>query len=164
MIAEKLKSLVTPSVDVDTRLRGVGLYLGRVLDKFDSRVVDLEARQLQKGDKGDKGDTVVGPRGRDGAQGLPGKDGAVGPAGPAGPPGKDGRDGKNGASVVNAELDFDGHLRLELSTGKILDAGEISGAKNGPSGVYVSGNAWQITVGTTAPVNPQLNQLWYDIN
>jgi hypothetical protein len=65
-----------------------------------------------KGDKGPKGDK--GDKGSDGRNGLDGKDG------------KDGKDGSDGTSVVNAFVDFDGSLVLELSDGTQINAGDVS--------------------------------------
>ena len=115
----------------------------------------------EKGDKGDKGDR--GLDGKPGKDGKDGRDGATGPKGDKGDAGPMGEQGIQGVSVVNAEIDFDGHLRLELSNGEFLDAGELAVDKATGS-VFVAGNAWQITVSATAPTNPQLNQLWYDIS
>lgn len=59
MISDTLKKLISSPVDPSVKLTGVGVFLGKVLDRFDSRVSDLESRQLQKGDKGDRGDSVT---------------------------------------------------------------------------------------------------------
>lgn len=158
---EQIKALLTPSVSTDTKLKGVSIFIGRVLGKMDTRLVSLESRQLQKGDKGDKGDT-----GKDGLNGKPGKDGKDGPKGKDGLNGKDGKegaDGNTGVSVVDSEVALDGHLVLTLSNGKIIDAGEIITEKV-KDRVFVAGNAWQVIVSSVAPANPQINQLWYDIS
>jgi hypothetical protein len=70
--------------------------------------------QGAKGDKGPKGD-----------KGDPGKDGKEGPRGPQGPAGADGEDGQDGVSVVDAQIDIDGHLVLKLSNDEEVDAGEL---------------------------------------
>jgi hypothetical protein len=70
-----------------------------------------------------------GKDGRDGKDGKDGKQGAVGPKGADGrngvngKDGKDGRDGIDGVSVVNAFLDFDNSLVIELSNGKQINVG-----------------------------------------
>jgi len=161
MISETLKKLITPSVDPSVKLTGVGLFLGKLLDKFEDRVTSLESRQLQKGDKGDRGE--AGRDGKDGRDGRDGKDGAAGPKGDRGEPGAVGKVGKQGVSVIDAEVAIDGNLVLKLSDGKIIDAGEIVQKANVVNTVSVSGNAYQITVSSTAPANPQLNQLWLQI-
>ena len=162
MISETLKKLITPAVDPSVKLTGVGMFLGKLLDKFDSRVTDLEARQLQKGDKGDKGDSTIGPPGRDGRDG---KDSNIpGPVGPKGDRGATGKSGRDGVSVVDAEVALDGNLVLKLSDGKIIDAGEIvqQVAKNSYFHSKQLAN-FQIVVSSTAPSNPSVNDLWYDI-
>lgn len=83
--------------------------------------------QGEKGDKGDKGDPgEAGRDGIDGKDGLPGRDGFPGVAGKDGIDGQDGADGKDGISVVDARVDFDGHLVLVLSNGTELDAGAVT--------------------------------------
>lgn len=80
-----------------------------------SEVSRINAALPEKGDKGDRGPKgEKGDRGADGRNGLDGKDG------------KDGVDGKDGISVVNAFIDFDGSLVLELSSGAQINAGEVT--------------------------------------
>ena len=104
--------------------------------------IDIKADELRK--------KLNLQNGKDGAKGDKGDPGAVGKA------------GKEGVSVVDAEVAADGNLVLKLSDGKIIDAGELPKVGGANGQVFVSGNAWQITVSSTAPPNPQLNQLWYD--
>lgn len=72
-----------------------------------------------------------GKDGKDGKAGKDGKDGAIGPKGANGRDGKDGKDGKDGidgvdgVSVVNAFLDFDNSLVIELSNGKQINVGGV---------------------------------------
>ncbi len=157
----KVIELLRPEVSPEAKLTGLGLYIGRLFDSIDARLQSLEARQLQKGDKGDKGEK--------GDTGSPGEPGPIGPPGlngldgKQGPEGKRGPKGEKGVSVVDAEIDSaDNHLVLKLSDGKEIDAGELPTRKANGS-IYVSGNAWQITVSDTAPVNPQINDLWLEI-
>ena len=162
MISETLKKLISPPVDPSVKLTGVGMFLGKLLDRFDSRVTDLEARQLQKGDKGDRGEQ--GPAGKDGRDGKDGKDSTTpGPQGPKGDTGKVGPAGPKGVSVVDAEVAVDGNLVLKLSDGNIIDAGEIvqQVAKNSYFHSKQLAN-FQIVVSSTAPSNPSVNDLWYD--
>lgn len=63
-----------------------------------------------------------------GEQGLIGPEGPAGPQGPAGSqgePGAKGSDGVDGISVVNAYVDADKHLWIELSNGTKIDAGYV---------------------------------------
>jgi hypothetical protein len=166
MNLEKIKTLLTPSVDVEVKLKGVGLFLGRVLDKIDTRIVDLEARQLEKGEKGDKGDRgESGPAGKDGRDGKDGKSGSIGPKGDKGDTGEVGPEGPKGVSVVDAEVDLDGSLVLKLSNGNIIDAGEIvqQVAKSTHFHSRQLAN-FQIVVSSTPPASPGVNDLWYDIS
>lgn len=165
MILDKIKSLVTPDVDVSLKLRGIGVFIGKTLERFDTRLVDLESRQLQKGDKGDKGDSVVGPAGRDGKDGKEGKPGPAGPKGDKGDAGPVGKRGEKGVSVVDAEVALDGNLVLKLSDGKIIDAGEIVQQVAKSTQIHSTQLAnYQIVVSSTAPANPSVNDLWYDIS
>lgn len=160
---DKLRLLLQPEVDTGLKLAAVATFFAKAFESTYSRLTDLEARQLERG--------AVGPRGAKGDKGVKGDRGAVGPAGesivgpagPSGPSGADGPPGKDGISVVDSEIAADGHLVFTLSDGRIIDAGELpTGEGNGQ--VFVSGNAWQITVSATAPSNPALNDLWLDIS
>lgn len=161
MIKELIKQLKA-EVPSDLKFTSTILLLGKLFGKLDGRVIDLEARQLQKGDKGDKGID-----GRDGKNGIDGKDGRNGIDGKNGKDGKDGKDGKTGkagVSVVDASVDLDGSLVLKLSNGSIIDAGDImleSQIKGIISTTHVPD---QITISAIAPASPYLNQLWYDIS
>lgn len=164
MIIDKVKALLRPDVDPSVKLTGVGVFIGKTFDWLETRISDLEKRQLEKGEKGDKGDSIVGPVGPKGDS-IVGPVGPIGPKGDSivGPAGPAGADGKAGVSVVDAEVAADDHLVLKLSNGKIIDAGELPTGRTDTSGVFVSGNAWQITVSSTAPPNPQVNDLWLQI-
>ena len=161
---DKLRLLLQPEVDTGLKLAAVATFFAKAFESTYSRLTDLEARQLEKGDKGDpgpkgqKGDKGVkgdrGEQGLRGEQGVPGEPGAVGPKG---------KDGTNGVSVIDSEIAADNHLVFKLSDGRIIDAGSLPEAgSNGQ--VFVSGNAWQVTVSATAPTTPALNDLWLDIS
>lgn len=164
MILDKVKNLLKPDVDPSVKLTGVGVFIGKTFDWLETRIAELEKRQLEKGDKGDTGER--GPAGPKGDQGLPGKDGKsiTGPKGDKGDTGPMGKAGKAGVSVVDAEVAADGNLVLKLSDGKLIDAGELPKAGSTTGGVFVAGNAWQIAVSSTAPSSPQVNDLWLDIS
>ena len=160
---EKILSLLKPDVDPTLKLSVVSLFIGKMLELFDGRIIALEARQLQKGDKGDTGEQgVKGLDGKNGTDGKDGKNGVDGLNGKDGKAGKNGKDGKDGVSIIDAYVEMDDHLVFQLNNGNIIDAGELPKAKPASS-VHVSGNAWQITVSSTAPANPQLNDLWLQI-
>jgi hypothetical protein len=85
-----------------------------LLEDVVNRVEKLEGPTGPEGNQGPKGED-----GRDGKDGVDGKDGKDGLDG------KDGDNGADGVSVVDAEVDIDGHLVLKLSDGNIIDAGEV---------------------------------------
>lgn len=162
---DKLLALLKPSADTDLKLSVVTLFIGKTIESLFPRIEYLEARQLQRGEKGEKGDSVVGPVGPKGDKGesIVGPVGPAGPQGPVGPQGKAGKAGRDGLSIVDAEISMDDHLVFKRSDGKILDAGELPKA-NVASSVFVSGNGYQITVSREAPLNPNVNDLWFDVS
>lgn len=167
MILDKVKNLLRPDVDPSVKLTGVGVFIGKTFDWLETRISDLEKRQLQKGDSGERGEKGDrGPTGERGPIGPSGADGKsiTGPKGAKGDTGSVGAAGKAGVSVVDAEVAADDHLVLKLSNGKIIDAGEMPVGRAAQASVHVAGNAWQITVSSTAPSSPQLNDLWLDIS
>jgi hypothetical protein len=82
-----------------------------------------------KGERGDDGRDGVD--GKDGKDGRDGKDGKNGRDGLDGKGGQDGRDGVDGVSVVDASVDFDGHLVIKLSDGNEIDVGKITASDEG---------------------------------
>lgn len=48
---DKIVELLKPQVSVEAKVSVISLFIGKMLDRFDARVVGLEARQLEKGDK-----------------------------------------------------------------------------------------------------------------
>ena len=157
---EKLKSLLKPSVSIEVKLTGISLFIGRTLDDYSNRIIKLESRQLQKGDKGE-----AGLQGKAGKDGKDGKDGLSGLNGKDGKDGSSGKDGKQGISITETYFAPDGHLMVRLSSGKEIDAGSPNEMEVGSKGHIINTQVAkdQIYVSTTAPANPQLNQLWYDI-
>lgn len=155
---EKIQALLRPTVDTEVKLKGLGYFIGSQLDKILPRIENLESRQLQKGDKGDKGEQ--GNPGLDGKDGLNGKDGVNGKDGKDG---KDGKAGKDGVGVKDSYIAADGSLVLVLTNGKEVDVGDIMSNANSSS-VMSRQTHYQIHVSTTAPTNPQVNDLWLDIN
>jgi hypothetical protein len=129
---DRLIALLKPQVDPQIKLSAVSMFIAKIIDGLDGRVVSLEGRQLQRGEKGEKGER--GADGKDGKQGIAGPIGPMGMVGPEGKPGADGKTGKAGkagVSVVDAEIAADDHLVLKLSNGNIIDAGELpNGAAN----------------------------------
>ena len=66
-----------------------------------------------------------GRDGKDGKDGRAGKDGAMGPRGYDGVSGRNGLDGTDGVSVTDAHIDFDGSLIIHLSSGRVINVGEV---------------------------------------
>lgn len=78
---------------------------------------------------------------------------------------KNGTDGKDGVSVVDSEIALDGHLVLKLSNGKIIDAGElVDVVSENIRTTFTQYARDQIIVSRTAPPNPSVGDLWYDIS
>lgn len=159
---KQVVELLKPDVDSDLKLTGVSMFFGRWLEKLNRRVVDLEARQLQKGDKGDAG--VDGKDGKDGRNGIDGKDGRDGRDGVDGKDGKQGLRGIQGVSVVDAEIAADGNFVFKLSNGKEIDAGSPIDIKQRGLQINTAVANNQVTVSATAPDNPSVGALWYDIS
>ena len=76
------------------------------------------------------------------------------------------KDGKHGVSVIDAEIAADDHLVLKLSDGEIIDAGELPGVDSSKIQHIISTQLPnnQVYVSATAPSNPSVNDLWYDIS
>lgn len=154
--------LLRPDVSPEAKLTGISLFFAKWNEKLNRRVVDLESRQLQKGDKGDKGDTgSTGPQGKVGPMGLQGKQGLNGSDGIDG---KQGPQGEQGISVVDAEIAADGNFIFKLSNGQEIDAGSPIDMKT--KGVQINTQLanYQVTVSATAPASPQVGDLWYDLS
>ena len=110
--AENAQMVVQSLKKIDTDIRS----------KFDNVTSTLEKRIITIKDGRDG---INGKDGRDGKNGKDGRDGKDGKTGPQGPKGQDGVDGLDGVSVVNAHIDFDGSLIIDLSTGTAINVGEV---------------------------------------
>ena len=108
--AKAIREQVVES-SADLIVAGLKQIEAKLVEKIDQEASKikqpLDGKDGIQGLKGEKGD-----RGFDGAPGRDGKDGKDG---------KDGRDGNDGVSVVNAFLDFDNSLVIELSNGKQIN-------------------------------------------
>ena len=160
---EKLVSLLEPDVSTEAKLAAVSITVGKEIDRFESRLDTIEIKTLIPIERGERGRD--GKDGRNGKDGLPGRDGidGVGKPGKDGADGKQGKPGKHGVSVVDAEIAADDHLVLKLSDGEIIDAGELPKA-DGEKFYSQQLMNWQITVSASAPSDPSINDLWYDIS
>jgi hypothetical protein len=110
--AENVQKVVQSLKKIDTDIR----------EKYDNVTSTLEKRIITIKDGRDG---IDGKDGRDGKNGKDGRDGKDGKTGPQGPKGQDGIDGLDGVSVVNAHIDFDGSLIIDLSTGTAINVGEV---------------------------------------
>ena len=125
--AENVQLVVQALKKIDADIREK--YDG-VTETFDKRISNI--KDGQDGKDGKNGlDGVNGKDGRDGKDGRNGRDGLTGPRGfdgPKGIDGKDGRDGEDGVSVTDAHIDFDGSLIISLSSGRVINVGEVVAA------------------------------------
>jgi len=117
---------------------------------------DIQKQEGKQGIPGEKG-----APGKDGKDGVDGKDGRDGKDGKDG---KDGENGEQGVSVVDAKIDLDNSLVITLSDGTEIDAGQL---EVGKSDSYIMSQQTfpqlpRVWVQTTAPVNPQVGDIWYD--
>jgi hypothetical protein len=110
------------SDNVQSVLAALGKMKSEIEGKYDDVAAALEQRILSIKDGRDGANGRDGTNGRDG---RPGKDGRDGKPGKDGVDGRDGVDGQDGVSVVNAYLDFDNSLVIELSNGRQINAGEV---------------------------------------
>ncbi len=172
------------------------LTLG-LFKKLEKQIRDVDLRQGgprgpkgRKGDKGPKGDQgnqgnqgltgntgpqgPEGPMGPTGARGGQGDTGAVGSQGPRGERGSEGVQGpqgpigEQGVSIVDAQIDFDGHLTVFLSDGREIDAGRVSTSGEGDityiaggGGGGGSGKDWQPEIDD---LQAQIDQIVQDLN
>jgi hypothetical protein len=93
-----------------------------IRERYDETGKAIEKRVANIKDGKDGRNGVDGKAGRDGRSGA---DGATGPRGADGLNGRDGRDGEDGVSVTDAHIDFDGSLIIHLSTGRVINVGEV---------------------------------------
>lgn len=121
-------------MDSNAKLIALHDKLMRELRILQQGISDVEKQEGPKGEKGDQGPKgEQGDRGRDGVDGSDGRDGADG---------KKGLDGEAGVSITNVTVDFDNHLRVDLSDGNTIDAGAIDVndlAQGGVTAVYSGG-------------------------
>jgi len=139
-----------------------------IRDKYDGVTTTLETRiaNIKDGRDGIDGkngrDGLNGKDGRDGKDGRNGRDGATGPRGfdgPKGLDGKDGQDGEDGVSVEDAHIDFDGSLIITLSSGRVINVGEVVAADIAEKIKVITNGG-----GTSQPVLDELASLQAQIN
>jgi len=152
---------VVQTISVKAQVEAVKMVVAKEIAPLVSRLDTIEIKTLIPVERGERGRD--GKDGRNGKDGQPGRDGVDGISitGPVGPQGKA---GKHGVSVIDAEIAADDHLVLKLSDGEIIDAGELPTKDRKHTDVYNNLANWQIVVSATAPTNPSVNDLWYDIS
>ena len=139
-----------------------------IREKYDGVTETIEKRvaNIKDGRDGIDGknglDGVNGKDGRDGKDGRNGRDGLTGPRGFDGPKGIDGKDGQNGedgVSVTDAHIDFDGSLIISLSSGRVINVGEVVAADIAEKIKVITNGG-----GTSQPVLDQLASLQAQID
>jgi hypothetical protein len=111
-IGENVQVVIQALQKMEADLRG---EYSDVADKLSERIVSIKDGQ----------DGRNGADGRDGKDGRAGSDGIAGVKGEDGLPGRDGVDGVDGVSVTDASIDFDGSLVITLSSGRVINVGEV---------------------------------------
>jgi len=122
--------------------------LGNVIEK---RVASIK----------DGKDGKNGQDGRNGKDGKAGRDGAAGAQGQSGQDGTNGVDGTDGVSVVDAHIDFDGSLIIGLSSGRVINVGEVvtSDLAEKIKVITNGGGTSQTVLDTLASLQTQINTL-----
>ena len=154
---------VVQMVSVKAQVEAVKMVVAKEIAPLVSRLDTIEIKTLIPVERGERGRD--GKDGRNGKDGLNGRDGIDG-IGIQGKDGATGKAGKHGVSVIDAEIAADDHLVLKLSDGEIIDAGELPGVDSSKIQHIISSQLPnnQVYVSATAPSNPSINDLWYDIS
>ena len=154
---------VVQMVSVKAQVEAVKMVVAKEIAPLVSRLDTIEIKTLIPIERGERGRD--GKDGRNGKDGLNGRDGIDG-IGIQGKDGATGKAGKHGVSVIDAEIAADDHLVLKLSDGEIIDAGELPGVDSSKIQHIISSQLPnnQVYVSATAPSNPSINDLWYDIS
>lgn len=111
-IGENVNVVIQALRKMEADLRG---EYSDVADKLSERITSIKDGQ----------DGRNGSNGRAGKDGRAGRDGVAGKKGEDGLPGRDGIDGVDGVSVTDASIDFDGSLVITLSSGRVINVGEV---------------------------------------
>ena len=130
-ILDSIRASVTQAKDVQKQRIGENVQV--VVQALKKLEADIKARYDETGKAIEKRVATIkdGKDGRNGADGKAGRDGrsgsdgATGPRGADGLNGRDGRDGDDGVSVTDAHIDFDGSLVISLSSGRVINVGEV---------------------------------------
>lgn len=147
-IGENVGVVVQALKKIESDIRERYDELGNVIEK---RVASIK----------DGKDGKNGQNGRDGKDGRAGRDGAAGAQGQRGQDGTNGVDGTDGVSVVDAHIDFDGSLIIGLSSGRVINVGEVvtSDLAEKIKVITNGGGTSQSVLDTLASLQTQINTL-----
>jgi hypothetical protein len=115
-------------------------------------------------DGSDGKDGLAGERGAEGPKGETGPKGEAGQSGKDGAQGRDGRDGLDGKDGVGiADIKTHGNdMLIKLSNGNEFKHRLAGGGGGTPFGGGSSYDGPRITVSTTEPINPAVNDIWFN--
>lgn len=147
-IGENVGVVVQALKKIESDIRERYDELGNVIEK---RVASIK----------DGKDGKNGQDGRNGKDGRPGRDGAAGAQGQSGQDGTNGVDGEDGVSVVDAHIDFDGSLIIGLSSGRVINVGEVVASDLAEKIKVITngGGTSQSVLDTLASLQTQINNL-----
>jgi hypothetical protein len=147
-IGENVGVVVQALKKIESDIRERYDELGNVIEK---RVASIK----------DGKDGKNGQDGRNGKDGKAGRDGAAGAQGQRGQDGTNGVDGTDGVSVIDAHIDFDGSLIIGLSSGRVINVGEVvtSDLAEKIKVITNGGGTSQTVLDTLASLQTQINNL-----
>ena len=153
----------------DAQKQRIGENVQVVVQALKKLEADIKARYDETGKAIEKRVATIkdGKDGRNGVDGKAGKDGragrdgATGPRGSDGLNGNDGRDGEDGISVTDAHIDFDGSLIIGLSSGRIINVGEVVAPDVAEKIKIIAngGGTSQTVIDALASLQTQINEL-----
>ena len=153
----------------DAQKQRIGENVQVVVQALKKLEADIKARYDETGKAIEKRVATIkdGKDGRNGVDGKAGKDGragrdgATGPRGSDGLNGNDGRDGEDGISVTDAHIDFDGSLIISLSSGRIINVGEVVAPDVAEKIKIIAngGGTSQTVIDALASLQTQINEL-----
>ena len=147
-VAENVQIVVEALKKIESDIRERFDSVGNAIEK---RVITIK----------DGRDGANGSDGKPGKDGKAGRDGAPGVKGMDGRNGNDGADGVDGVSVTNAHIDFDGSLVISLSSGVVMNVGEVVAPELAEQIKIVAsgGGTSQYVLDTLASLQTQINTL-----
>ena len=166
-VLESIRASVKQAKDVQKQRIGANVQV--VVQALKKLEEDIKARYDETGKAIEKRVASIkdgkdgrnGVDGKAGKDGRPGKDGATGPRGSDGLNGRDGRDGENGVSVTDAHIDFDGSLIISLSSGRVINVGEVVAPDVAEKIKIIAngGGTSQTVIDALASLQTQINEL-----